>query len=76
MADESVSLKEYIDALFGERDRAVTAALAASDKRLDGMNEFRQTLKDQQGTYVTRAEVYAMVAAAAAVGGVIGHVWR
>jgi hypothetical protein len=31
----------------------VNKANAVMDKRLDGMNEFRQTLKDSNSTYVT-----------------------
>jgi Flp pilus assembly protein TadB len=33
----------------------------AIEKRFESVNEFRNTLKDQQGTYITRNEVYALV---------------
>lgn len=56
-----------------ERDKAVTAALAASDKRLDGMNEFRESLNDAQKTFITRGEFYAFIAVAGVVGGIVGH---
>lgn len=63
-----VTIKEYIDmqaALNKELmlkiieiqndniNDNVVRANAAMDKRLDGMNEFRDTLKDQSGTFVT-----------------------
>jgi hypothetical protein len=38
---------------------ALSAALAANDKRLDGMNEFRGVLSDQAARAVTRAEFEA-----------------
>jgi len=28
------------------------------EKRLDGMNEFRDTLKDQSGSFLTKSEFY------------------
>ena len=57
---------------FDAQEKAVAAALAAAkeavlkaevsnDKRFESVNEFRNTLKDQQGTYVTRTELYAWV---------------
>lgn len=65
---EDVTIKEYIDmqsALNKELmlkiieiqndniNDNVVRANAAMDKRLDGMNEFRDTLKDQNASYVT-----------------------
>jgi archaellum component FlaC len=52
----AVSLKEYIDAQLESRDKAVISALASNEKRLDGMNEFRDALKDQAGRFITRTE--------------------
>lgn len=52
---------------------AVTKADSANEKRLDSVNEFRNTLKDQQGTFMTRTEVYALVGAAGVIGGLVGH---
>lgn len=51
MAD-SVSLKEHIEAILEERQKAIDRAHASMEKRLDGMNEFRQTLADQMVTFV------------------------
>lgn len=35
------------------KDENIKTAYAAQDKRLDGMNEFRDALKDSNATYVT-----------------------
>ncbi len=49
--------KAVKDAL-ASADRAVNKAETASEKRLDSVNEFRKTLSDQTGTFLTRAEFY------------------
>jgi hypothetical protein len=57
------TLKEYHDQRFSDQEKAVQAALAAAEKavtkaemaaekRFDAVNEFRQTLSDQQTTFV------------------------
>ena len=38
-------------------DRAVTKAESATEKRFEGVNEFRNTLSDQQRTFIPRQEV-------------------
>jgi hypothetical protein len=80
VGEESVSVKDYIDSRLADRDRAVAAALASNDRRLDGMNEFRDTLKNQQGTFVTRVELFAWIAVTSIIGGalgaVVGHAWK
>ena len=53
---ESVSLREYFDARLAAQDRATEIARLAMEKRLDGMNEFREALKDQSNRNVTKAE--------------------
>jgi len=72
------TLREHVFAMFGEKDRAVQAALAsqkelatmalensnravakaetATERRFEGVNEFRETLADQQRTLMPRAE--------------------
>ena len=65
------SLKEYLDKRIDDldvaNDRAVQDAKTAADKaievnakiiekRLDSMNEFREQLRDQAGTFITRSE--------------------
>lgn len=39
-------------------EKSVIIALESINERLLGMNEFRETLKDQQGTFITRAELW------------------
>jgi len=56
MPREEIGLKTYVDQRFADNDKAVLAALASTDKRLDGMNEFRQALSDQQKNFLTREE--------------------
>jgi len=53
----TVSLKEYVDTLFAEKQRAIDKAENSMNTRLEGMNEFRNTLKDQAGKFVTREEI-------------------
>lgn len=43
-------------------DRAVSKAELASDKRFESVNEFRQTLSDQQRTFMPRSEAAALIA--------------
>ncbi len=50
-------MKDYVDALFAAQNRAVLAALTSQNERLNGMNEFRQTLTDQSATFATRESV-------------------
>jgi hypothetical protein len=61
------------------RAAMVAAAIAsdkaerATEKRFDGVNEFRETLKNQQALFVTRSEVYALVGAACTVMLIVAH---
>ena len=57
MKEDGVSLKEYIISLIDGVKESVNVAREAMDKRLNGMNEFRDTLKDQASRFVTRDEV-------------------
>lgn len=61
------TVREHVLALLNERDRqyeqrfsgherALSVALTAAEKRLDGMNEFRESLADQQRTLMPRSE--------------------
>ena len=65
--DTKVSLREYIEAQIKWVDRYflnqiatvdsnVTKAAQSIDKRLESMNEFRNTLRDQSCTFITRTE--------------------
>lgn len=57
-----VSLKEHIEVRLCAIEHATATAAAAMEKRLDGMNEFRDTLKDQAGRFTTRDEVSLQLA--------------
>jgi hypothetical protein len=50
------TLRQHVEVQFDLRDREVRTALTAADKRLDGMNEFRDTLTDQAATFMPRTE--------------------
>ena len=54
---EFVTLKEYFDYKFETVVRATDIAYESMEKRLDGMNEFRDTLRDQAAKFVTRTEL-------------------
>jgi hypothetical protein len=56
------SLKDYFDTKFTSIERATSVAYEAMDKRLDGMNEFRNALKDQTSKSITRIEHDALIA--------------
>ena len=56
-------LEERLDAFarlsdekFNARDRALTVALKAMDQRLDGIDEFRDTLRNQTVRFLSREE--------------------
>jgi hypothetical protein len=58
---EPVTLRDYMEqhwkdhaAVHDQLADNIVTALAAQNKRLDGMNEFRQALNDQAGRAVTR----------------------
>jgi hypothetical protein len=62
------TLKEHFEALLDQRDKqialalsaaekAVTKAETATEKRFDSVNEFRQTLTDQNKTFASAERV-------------------
>jgi hypothetical protein len=64
---EVITVKEYFNAVLSERDKrteqrfelmaeAVRKAEVAHEKRLEGMNEFRNQLSDQAETFLTKNE--------------------
>lgn len=61
--DYRVPLKEHIESRLTALEQATTIAAHAMDKRLDGMNEFREALKDQASRMATRQEVEDKMAA-------------
>jgi hypothetical protein len=57
------SQKEAVNAALAAADRAVVKEELASDKRFESVNEFRETLADQQRTLMPRAETESIVKA-------------
>jgi hypothetical protein len=55
-SSEYVSLRDYIDVRFTALEKATEQARELMEKRLDGMNEFRDTLRDQGTSFLTKAE--------------------
>ena len=52
-----VTLKEHFEARLAAVEKATDIAAKAMDRRLEGMNEFRDTLRDQASRFVTREEM-------------------
>jgi hypothetical protein len=62
-----ITLREFFDTRIREQEaqfnikisaleKAIIVAATAMEKRLEGMNEFRDQLRDQTGTFVTKPE--------------------
>lgn len=69
--DTNISLREYFDMRFNNlekalderflaQEKAIMVANEASNKRLEGMNEFRESLKDQATRFATRDELNSL----------------
>ena len=56
------SLKEYIDLRFNSIETSTKLAQDNLNTRLESMNEFRMSLKDQSSNFITRVEHEAMMA--------------
>ena len=54
--NDSVSLKEFITDKFQTLEKNTDTARQSMEKRLEGMNEFRQQLKDQNATFITKED--------------------
>ena len=54
---EHITLKEFITEKFNALEKSTESARVSMEKRLDGMNEFRDTLKDQAAKFVTRDDL-------------------
>jgi len=70
----TVTMKEYVDmqadlhrkiaeVQFQNILDNVNKANTATEKRFDGVNEFRLQLKDQAATFITRGELFAWIVA-------------
>ena len=51
-----VAAEKAVSAAMAAAEKAVTKAEVAAEKRFEAVNEFRQTLSDQQRTFMTRTE--------------------
>lgn len=51
-----ISLKEYLEMRLLEVEKARAVAYQTMERRLEGMNEFRDTLRDQAARFMTREE--------------------
>jgi hypothetical protein len=58
--DKMVGHEKALTVARNELEKQTQAAREDMDKRLDGMNEFRSTLKDQSAGFATRAEHTAL----------------
>jgi hypothetical protein len=54
------SQAEKVALALASADKAVTKAEQATEKRFEGVNEFRQTLSDQASTFINRREFEAL----------------
>lgn len=59
-AEVSRAQQEALKVGLSEADKAIQKNDIATEKRFEGVNEFRKTLGDQQQTYITRNEVVAL----------------
>ena len=55
--------KDAVAAALTAADRALTKAESASEKRFEGVNEFRSTLADQAALLMPRGEVSTLISA-------------
>jgi hypothetical protein len=53
---EFVTLKEHLESRIASVEKAIQVADIAMQERLSGMNEFRNTLRDQASRFITRDE--------------------
>lgn len=54
-----ISLRDYFDSQIKDVKSSIGVAYASMEKRLEGMNEFRDTLRDQASKFITREEYEA-----------------
>lgn len=54
---DSVSLKEYFESRLKSVEKATILAANTLEKRLEGMNEFRDALKNQATLFITKTEI-------------------
>jgi hypothetical protein len=54
-----ITLREYVDIKVSAIETSTRLAYNSMEKRLEGMNEFRNQLRDQNSTFITKAEYSA-----------------
>lgn len=52
----TVSLEKHINKRLKSMNKATKVALKELNRRLDGMNEFRDTIKDQNAEFIRKSE--------------------
>jgi hypothetical protein len=52
-----VSWRDYVDTRILALEQATNLAAKTLEKRLEGMNEFREALKNQASLFITRSEM-------------------
>jgi len=65
-----------MEARVAAMERAVDKAERAMAERLEGMNEIREAMREQSGSFVTRTELYWAVATMIAVVGLAAALMR
>ena len=56
LEERIAALDRLVQTSLGSAQEAITKAESAQEKRFEGVNEFRQTLGDQQATFITKTE--------------------
>jgi len=56
-----VSLRDYFDSRLSSVEKETMLAKESMEKRLEGMNEFRDSLRDQSNKFITREEMRSLV---------------
>lgn len=54
---DPVSLRDYFEARVQAVEKGTSLARGELERRLEGMNEFREQLRDQASRFITRDEV-------------------
>jgi hypothetical protein len=54
---DGVSLRDYFDSQINDLRRSIVVAQVAMERRLEGMNEFRESLRDQNTTLARKEEL-------------------
>ncbi len=60
-SDVSVSLEKHFETRIIAIEKSIEATAKVLDRRLEGMNEFREALKDQASKFITRSELNVII---------------